>query len=170
MPGTSQEYQFPRYLPIFESSTKASAEGDKAEKSIGKASENQQKYIISVRREDVEAVARIIHGDNVGAVSNDGHPLSTDKTIEQVVERNLRLVSAIQEHRSALPRSLAKERDLILKNRQLLDVWEHMGELVMAVLGKLGVYSTPPTLAFNAPAINCFGTPGSGKRTEAAIV
>jgi hypothetical protein len=31
------------------------------------------------------------------------------------------------------------------------------------------VHSSLPTLAFNAPAINGLGTPGSGKRTKAAI-
>jgi len=151
----------------------------KAEKSISKASKNQQKHTVSVRREDIEAVARAIHGDGFGAVNNDGHPLDTDKTIEQVVKRNLGFVSAIQEHRSALLRSLAKERDLTSKNRQLQrsenesrlpDVREHMEDLVVAVLEKLGVHSESPTLAFNAPATNSFGTLGSGKRTKTAIV
>lgn len=152
----------------------------KAEKSISKAFKNQQKHAVSVRREDIEAVARAIHGDDFGAVSNDGHPLGTDKTIAQVVKRNLGFVSAIQEHRSALLRSSAKERDLTSKNRQsqqsetneagLLDVREHMEDLVVAVLENLGVHSASPTLAFNARATNSFGTPGSGKRTKAAIV
>jgi hypothetical protein len=69
----------------------------KAEKSISKASKNQQKHTVSVRREDIEAVARAIRGDDFGAVNNDGHPFATDKTIEQVVKRNLRSVSTIQE-------------------------------------------------------------------------
>ena len=152
----------------------------KAEKSISKASKNQQNHTVSVRREDIESVARAIHGDDFGAINNDGHPLGTDKTIEQVVKRNLVFVSAIQEHRFALLRSLAKERDLTSKNRQsqrsendeaeLLDVREHMEDLVVAVLEKLGVHSASPTLAFNAPATNSFGTLGSGKRTKAAIV
>ena len=55
----------------------------KAEKSIGKASKNQRKHTILVRREDIEAVVRSIHSDGFGAVSNDGHPLSTDKTIKK---------------------------------------------------------------------------------------
>ena len=152
----------------------------KAEKSISKASKNQQKHTVSVRREDIEAVARAIHGDDFGATSNDGHPLGTDKTIEQVVKRNLGFVSAIQEHRSALLESLAKERDITSKNRQsqrsendeaeLLDMRERMEDLVVAVLRKIGVHSASPTLAFNAPATNGFGTLGSGKRTKAAIV
>jgi hypothetical protein len=152
----------------------------KAEKSIIKASKNQQKHTVSVRREDIESVARAIHGDDFGAISNDGHPLGTDKTIEQVVKRNLGFVSAIQGHRFALLRSLAKERDPASKNRlsqrsendeaELLDVREHMEDLVVAVLEKLGVHSASPTLAFNAPATNSFGTLGSGKRTKAAIV
>jgi hypothetical protein len=58
----------------------------KAEKSISKASKNQQKHTVSVRREDIEVVVRAIHSDGFGAVSNDGHPLSTDKAIEQVVK------------------------------------------------------------------------------------
>jgi hypothetical protein len=152
----------------------------KAEKSISKASKNQQKHTVSVRREDIEAVARAIHGDDFGATSNDGRPLGTDKTIEQVVKRNLGFVSAIQEHRSALLESLAKERDITSKNRQsqrsendeaeLLDMRERMEDLVVAVLRKIGVHSASPTLAFNAPATNGFGTLGSGKRTKAAIV
>jgi hypothetical protein len=152
----------------------------KAEKSISKASKNQQKHTVSVRRENVEAIARAIHGDDFGAVSNDGHPLGTDKTIEQVVKRNLGFVSAIQEHRFALLRSLAKERDLTSKNRrlqrsendeaELLDVRERIEDLVVAVLEKLGVHSASPTLAFNAPPTNSFGTLGNGKRTKAAIV
>jgi hypothetical protein len=43
-------------------------------------------------------------------------------------------------------------------------------DLVVAVLKKLGAHSASPTLAFNAPATNSFGTLGSGERTEAAIV
>jgi hypothetical protein len=39
----------------------------KAEKSIGKASKNQQKHTVSVRREDIKAVTRAIHGDGFGA-------------------------------------------------------------------------------------------------------
>ena len=75
---------------------------------------------------------------------------------------------------------MAKERDLISKNRQsqrsendeaeLPDVREHMVDLVVAVLEKLGVHSVSPTLAFNAPATNSFGTLGSGKRTKAALM
>jgi hypothetical protein len=49
-------------------------------------------------------------------------------------------------------------------------VSEYMVGFVVVVLEKLGVHSTLPTLAFNAPATNSLGTPGSGKRTKAAIV
>jgi hypothetical protein len=152
----------------------------KAEKTISKASKNQQKHAVSVRREDIEVVARVIHDADFGAVNNDGRPLGTDKTIEQVVKRNLGFVSAIQEHRSALLGSLAKERDLTSKNWQsqrsendeakLPDAREHMGDLFVAVLEKLGIHSASPTLAFNAPPTNSFGTPRCGKKTKAAIM
>jgi hypothetical protein len=74
---------------------------------------------------------------------------------------------------------LAKERDLTSKNRLsqwsendetgLPDVRDHMEDLVVAVLEKPGLHSASPTLAFNALAINSFGTLGSGKRTKAAV-
>jgi hypothetical protein len=181
LPDTSQDINLP---PIRQSlsitQNRALKKEIKAEKSISKASKNQQKHTVSVHRGDIETVARAIRGDDFGAVNNDGHPLGTDKTIEHVVKRNLGFVSAIQEHRSALLRSLAKERDLTSKNRhsqrsengeaELPDVREHMEDLVVAVLEKLRVHSASPTLAFNAPATNSFGTLGSGKRTKAAIV
>ena len=45
-----------------------------------------------------------------------------------------------------------------------------MVDFVVVVLEKLGVYLASPRLAFSAPATNGLGTPGSGKRTKAAIV
>jgi hypothetical protein len=109
-----------------------------------------------------------------------GDPLGTGKTIEEVMKRNLGFVSAIQEHRSFLLGSLAKERDLALKNKksqssehvdtQLADPRRKIGDLVAAVLTKLGIQSASSTLPLKSSATASFTTPGSGKKTKATIL
>jgi hypothetical protein len=152
----------------------------KAEKSISKAAKNQRKNIVTVRREDIETVARAIHGHDYEVDRIRGTPLATDKTIDEVMKRNLGFVSGIQEHRSVLLKSLAKERDFTSKNKQPqrsemeevkpADPKAEMGDLVTAVLTKLEIPSVSPTLPLKSPATAGFATPGNGKRVKAAIL
>lgn len=152
----------------------------KAEKSISKAAKNERKHVVTVRREDIETVARAIHGDHHKGEEIRGNPLATDKTIDEVVKRNLGFVSAIREHRFVLLRSLAKERDIASKNKQLqrcendeaqmVDPKEEMRELVTAVLTELGINLLSPPLALKSPTTASFGTPSSGKKSKAAIL
>jgi hypothetical protein len=57
----------------------------------------------------VKPVARAIHGDHYRGAKIKGNPLATDKTIDEVIKRNPGFVSAIEEHRSVLLRSLARK-------------------------------------------------------------
>lgn len=91
----------------------------KTGKSISKAIKNQRKHAVTVRMVDVQAVAQVIHGSGYGQQKISGYALATDKTIKEVMKRNLGFVSSIPEHRSVLLRSLARERDSRSKNCQL---------------------------------------------------
>ena len=152
----------------------------KFEKSISKAFKNQRKYVVTVRREDIERVARAIHGEDYGASPPLGYPLATDKTIEEVIERNLGFASAQQAHTTFLLKSFARERNSASKNKRHLgpesdavdttEVKEASGDLVEAVLAKLGILLASHALPLRSPMTSNFGTPGSGKRTKTAIL
>jgi hypothetical protein len=156
----------------------------KTGKSISKAIKNQRKRAVTVCGGDIQAIAQAIHSSDYGQRKISGNALATNKTIEEVMKRNLGFVSSIQEHRSGLLQSLAKERDSRSKNRQLqrseddgvLDKAEPKGEvneLVAAVLAQLGIPLSSPTLPFKSAAgisSSVFGSPRSGKKTQTAIL
>lgn len=81
----------------------------KVAKSQSKAFKNQRRHIISVRTSDVDFVATILHGDSASQASNT-HPLASDKTVEEVIARNMGFMSSIQEHKKLLLSGIAARR------------------------------------------------------------
>lgn len=67
----------------------------KTGKSISKAIKNQRKHAVTVGMVDVQAVAQAIHGSGYGQQKISGYALATDKTIKEVMKRNLGFVSSI---------------------------------------------------------------------------
>jgi hypothetical protein len=88
---------------------RAIKKASKAAKSQSKAAKNQKKYVISVRAEDVTFVAKILHGDTADTEAAT-HPLASDKTIEEVIARNMGFLSSIDEHKKMLLSSIAQRR------------------------------------------------------------
>jgi hypothetical protein len=89
--------------------TRAMKKAAKAAKSTNKAAKNQKKHVINVRAEDVSFVAEVLHGT---AANGDGatHPLASDKTIEEVIARNISFLSGIDDHKRLLLSSIAQRR------------------------------------------------------------
>lgn len=80
----------------------------KAVKSQNKAFKNQAKHTISIKTQDVELVNTVLHGD--ANSTGDTHPLASDKTIEEVIQRNLGYASSIEEHKRQLMSSIGLRR------------------------------------------------------------
>ncbi|ETI21424.1 hypothetical protein G647_07771 [Cladophialophora carrionii CBS 160.54] len=141
---------------------RAMKKASKAAKSQSKAAKNQQRHVINVRAEDVSFVAKVLHGDaaNAQGPASATHPLATDKTIEEVIARNMGFLSSIDEHKKALLSSIAQrrrsDRDRCKsasatssggsKKRRFSErvndenpADEEMDDLLVAVLGRLGV-------------------------------
>ncbi|KIV93445.1 hypothetical protein PV10_04658 [Exophiala mesophila] len=132
---------------------RAQKKAAKMAKSTSKAAKNQAKHIVTVRSEDVDAVNRILHGEADQQTRNT-HPLASDKTIEEVIARNMGFMSSIQAHKKALMNSIAqrrrsrREKDRRKSQRGRLSVAaedelneeaEELETLLTAVLVKLGV-------------------------------
>ncbi|EXJ84166.1 hypothetical protein A1O3_04833 [Capronia epimyces CBS 606.96] len=95
--------------------TKAEARAMKkaarAAKSQSKAFKNQAKHAVSVRTEDVAFVATVLHGDNAAnRAATATHPLASDKTIEEVIQRNMGFMANIQDHKKQLLLSITQRR------------------------------------------------------------
>ena len=88
---------------------RAIKKASKAAKSQSKAAKNQKKHTISVRAEDVSFVAKILHGEPAD-VDGATHPLATDKTIEEVIARNMGFLSSNEEHKKMLLSSISQRR------------------------------------------------------------
>ena len=128
----------------------------KAAKSQSKAFKNQKKHTISVRAEDVEAVQQVLHGDNAANQAST-HPLASDKTIEEVMQRNMGFMANIESHKKQLMSSIAQRRRSDRERRKsgekakkrrfsdyghsddLDEDEEGMEHLLTAILTKLGV-------------------------------
>lgn len=78
----------------------------KHEKSLKKSAKNSERYTISLRQSDIDAVTKALHGDLTGITNGTGHPLATDQNLEDVIERNLHFVANIEEHKRYLRTSL----------------------------------------------------------------
>ena len=125
----------------------------KDQKAQSKAAKNQLKHNVSVKQEDIDNVKNVLHGDQEDETSGSGHPLATDKSIEDVIARNRSFVANIREHRKDLLRAIGgrrksdKERRRLRKrasdqNGQINSITaedEETEELVNAILVKLGV-------------------------------
>jgi len=106
----------------------------------------------------VTKVSEILHGDDsqTGSSTQEGlaHPLATDRTIEDVIARNLNFVKNIQAHKHYLFKSVAtgrkenKERKRLKKRESKGETSEdtvEMDEVVSAIMMKLGI---SPTIVF----------------------
>lgn len=71
----------------------------KLQRSVNKAAKNEARHVIRITAEDVERIGLILHGDDPEIET---HPLATDKTIEDVITRNLGFVKQIRCHKRAL--------------------------------------------------------------------
>lgn len=77
-------------------------------KSRRKSLKNQSKHIgIALRAVDIESVATILHGEQN---TDESHPLASDKCIEDVMERNRRYVTSINEHKALLLKEVGRTR------------------------------------------------------------
>ncbi len=131
---------------------RAAKKAAKAEKSQAKAAKNQRKQSVTVRSEDIEAVTRVLHGDNAAEAAAT-HPLASDKTVEDVINRNKSFVSSIEAHKKQLLSSIARKRKTERERQRSngkgkgkkrpsdeFDEREaEMDDLVAAVLTNLGV-------------------------------
>ena len=112
--STADESERHRMPPpkLSKAEARAMKKAVKAAKSLVKAAKNQKRHVINVRSEDVTFVTQVLHGE---AVDADGsaratHPLATDKTIEEVIARNMGFLSSIDEHKRMLLSSIAQRR------------------------------------------------------------
>jgi hypothetical protein len=152
----------------------------RAERSITKAAKNQRKQVVAVRRDDIDNVDRAIHGHDYALEKFRGNVVASDKTIEEVMKRNLDFVYWIREHRCSLLKSHAAERDLASKGKpsqsfgddeaRATNSQEEMNNLVAAVLAKLGINAASAMSPIKPLATASFGTPGRGKRSKAAVL
>lgn len=138
---------------------RAQKKAAKVAKSTSKAAKNQAKHVISVRSEDVDSVNEVLHG-GTDTQALHTHPLASDKTIEEVIQRNMGYMSNIQEHKRLLMESIAqrrrsqrekdrrksaihdhrhKRRLSIAADDEVDEEAEEMETLLTAVLVKLGV-------------------------------
>lgn len=88
---------------------RAAKKAVKAERSRAKAARNQRRQSVPVRSEDIEAVARVLHGEHAAEAAAT-HPLATDKTVEDVINRNRSFVASIEAHKKLLLSSIARKR------------------------------------------------------------
>lgn len=140
---------------------RAEKKAKKSAKATSKAMKNQNRNLATITSADIERVARILHGDETDATRDgNAHPLATDKTVEDVISRNLGFVKNIQVHKAYLFASVAKGRKEI-KERKRLKKKESMGlssgeetvemeGVVGAIMIKLGV--SPGVVAASAAA------------------
>lgn len=77
-------------------------------KSRRKSMKNQNKYTgLVIKAQDIEQVAKILHGETN---TDESHPLASDKCIEDVMERNRRYVTSINEHKAMLLKEIGRSR------------------------------------------------------------
>lgn len=155
----------------------------KSTKSTTKALRNQSRHLASITLADVDHVATILHGDTANDDARSAHPLATDRTIEDVINRNLAFVGSIQAHKAYLFKSVSvgrkehKERKRQKKRESKGEQTEdsiEMDEVVSAILIKLGVSPAiaAASLGNSSPALAVVtrNTPGGfgRKRTNSA--
>lgn len=133
--------------------TKAESRVQKKERKLvrsqNKALKNQSRASNVITHADVEKIAIILHGENHDSTFDEtAHPLVSDKTIEDVINRNLNFVKSIQAHKQYLFKSVAagrkvsKERKRQKKRESRGEAGEEAEELeevISAVMLKLGL-------------------------------
>ncbi|KAJ9644931.1 hypothetical protein H2204_001393 [Knufia peltigerae] len=152
------------------SEIRAAKKAVKAERSRAKAAKNQRRQSVPVRSEDIEAVARVLHGEHAAEAAAT-HPLATDKTVEDVINRNRSFVASIEAHKKLLLYSVARNRKIGRQRQkpsgngvrhkrsdseQSEEKDAEMNDLVTAVLTNLGI----------VPAHISHGGAGSGSKKE----
>ena len=166
---------------------RAAKRAAKSAKSQRKSSKNQTKlaHVVHVKAAAVDNTAIILHGPSfIHTTSKTGqgdrrarHPLASDKSVEDVMERNRRYVASIHEHKRALLREIGgkkkQERRRQVKKQQtqqkdykmsrsrrsivtaddeddeLKAAEEEESRFVDAIIGKLGI--TPPSTPTSMP-------------------
>ena len=124
-PSTASSTTMPK---MTKADARAAKRAAKSAKSQRKSLKNQTRHAdaVSVKASDVEHVAAILHGPSFNATAVDGtadpeegarHPLASDKTIEDVIERNRRYVSNIHKHRAALLREIGGRKKMERRER-----------------------------------------------------
>lgn len=165
---------------ISKADIRAQKRAKKSAKSMGKALKNQNRNLVSVTSAEITEVARILHGDEHDATSDgSAHPLATDKTIEDVITRNLSFVKHIEVHKAYLFKSIAmgrketKERKRLKKRESRGDYAGdevvEMDEVVSAIMIKLGVCpavvaATAKPASTNSPSTPFKPTASSGRK------
>lgn len=160
-PSSNDTFSTPVRKPT-KADVRAHKKARKVAKSQTKALKNQGKHLASVTLADVEEVARVLHGDRHDAIFNgDAHPLATDKTIEDVINRNLSFVKNIQAHKQYLFKSIATGRKEVkerkrLKNREskgeTLEDTVEIDEIISAIMIRLGISPTTASASMMATA------------------
>lgn len=166
-PSSTGTFATPSKKPT-KAEVRAQKKAKKSAKSQTKALKNQNRNLASITSADVERVAQVLHGDEADII-HDGsaHPLVTDKTIEDVINRNLNFVKNIQVHKQYLFRSVAagrketKERKRLKKRESKGETMEdtvEMEEVVSAIMIQLGV-SPCVVSASSGSGISSMGAP-----------
>ena len=162
--STTDESECHRMGPpkLTKAEMRAIKKASKAARSQSKAAKNQKKHVINVRAEDVSFVTKVLHGDATDAEGPGAatHPLASDKTIEEVIARNMGFLSSIDEHKKMLLSSIAQRRRTDRDRRKSLSASssggpkkrrfservhdddaddDEMEDLLVAALVKLGV-------------------------------
>ena len=124
----------------------------KHDRSLKKSAKNEERHTVSIRQSDIDRIAKALHGDSTDTCTGSGHPLATDKVLEEVIERNRRFVANIEEHKSYLRSSVASARRATNGPRRnhrgstseadATATNEDAEELVNAVLLQLGIDTT----------------------------
>lgn len=147
-PSSTGTFATPTKKPT-KAEVRAQKKAKKSAKSQTKALKNQNRNLALITTADVKRVAQVLHGDEADII-HDGsaHPLVTDRTIEDVINRNLNFVKNIQVHKQYLFRSVAagrkenKERKRLKKRESQGETLEdrvEMEEVVSAIMIQLGV-------------------------------
>lgn len=183
-PSSADAFSIPVGKPT-KAEVRAQKKAKKSAKSQSKALKNQNKHFASITLTDVDNIAQILHGEEKDTTLNGAaHPLATDKTIEDVITRNLNFVKNIRAHKEYLFRSVAtgrkeaKERKRLKKKEGTGESTEdavEMDEVVSAIMIKLGIspkvvlasVSTPCNTSNSTPLRSTNNTFSSGRKRAA---
>lgn len=176
---SSADFATPLRKPT-KAENRAAKKAKKSSKSTTKALRNQSRNLASITSADIELVANVLHGEPDIDDPRSAHPLASDRTIEDVIHRNLNFVSNIQAHKAYLFKSVAagrkehKERKRQKKRESHGEQTEdsiEMDEVVTAIMIRLDVSPTiaAASLGNSSPALGVAtrNTPGGIGRKRA---